>query len=346
MPFQIFRNPVAKKRFLRFKASKSAYLSLWILALLYSLSLCAELLCNDVPLYVRFDGRSYFPVVKYYPEDAFTGSGRQTRPDYKAIRRSPLFLDHRDNFMIFPPVPYSPFESIGSDTIPLADEVTLRLSPLPRIGTVDIEADLTVRRSLFFDFFVGMPAEEIYGRKLTRYADLPQDLIEAIGRRFENRDSPYAAAEVTCRKNTACRVSLATFHSREPPPDKVRLTFMETEGEEESAQDIRFDPSIQPIPPVAGIWKRIPQSEVPVLLSLVRERFERPVEDYRVTVGGRSCVASFIKQDVRFPFPPVKGHLLGIDSAGRDVLAPASFMDCAYRSPSACCWWDAPCCWA
>ncbi|MFW5901538.1 MAG: ABC transporter permease, partial [Thermodesulfobacteriota bacterium] len=38
---------MAQKRYQRFKSRKRAYLSLWILLLLYGLSLFAELLCNN-----------------------------------------------------------------------------------------------------------------------------------------------------------------------------------------------------------------------------------------------------------------------------------------------------------
>ncbi|MFO7494966.1 MAG: hypothetical protein R6X05_04950, partial [Desulfobacterales bacterium] len=56
------KNPLARKRLMRFKEVKRAYIALWVLVLLYALSLCAELLFNNVPLYVRFNGRSFFPV--------------------------------------------------------------------------------------------------------------------------------------------------------------------------------------------------------------------------------------------------------------------------------------------
>ena len=35
--------------------------------------LCAELIANDKPLAVRYDGQWYFPVLKRYPETAVGG---------------------------------------------------------------------------------------------------------------------------------------------------------------------------------------------------------------------------------------------------------------------------------
>ena len=37
------------------------------------LSLCAEVIANDRPLVIRYEGRWYFPVVQSYPETTFGG---------------------------------------------------------------------------------------------------------------------------------------------------------------------------------------------------------------------------------------------------------------------------------
>ncbi len=64
----MFKDPITQKRIRRFKEAKLAYVSLWILVLMYGLSLGSELICNDLPLYVRYDGKYYFPIARYYPE--------------------------------------------------------------------------------------------------------------------------------------------------------------------------------------------------------------------------------------------------------------------------------------
>ena len=53
----------------------------------------------------------------------------------------------------------------------------------------------------------------------------------------------------------------------------------------------------------------------------MENRYFGPVDSLRVTVKARDYRVEFMKQDVRFPFPPAKGHPLGIDRAGRDVFA-------------------------
>jgi len=46
---------------------------LWIFLIIFGLSLPAELLANDKPLYVNFNGQHFFPVFVSYPETAFGG---------------------------------------------------------------------------------------------------------------------------------------------------------------------------------------------------------------------------------------------------------------------------------
>ncbi|MFP4226184.1 MAG: hypothetical protein ACLFRF_05600, partial [Desulfobacterales bacterium] len=207
---KLFQNPMAKKRYLRFKSMKRAYVSLWILLLLYGLSLLSELICNGVPLYVRFNGESFFPVVKFYSEDVFTGSGRQTRPDYKKIRQMRTFTEDPDNFMIFPPIPFGPLEDIDPADISVSENVKLVLKPEPRVGSVDIEKDYSILRARNFEFFLGpgdKPSEDI---RLNRHFSFPGDLKTAIDDRFENKSAAYQSFEILAPSGPV-RVVLPTY---------------------------------------------------------------------------------------------------------------------------------------
>lgn len=64
---------ITKRRWGQFKANRRAYWSLWIFLALFLLTLPAELIANDKPLLVHFDGGLYFPVFKVYPETTFGG---------------------------------------------------------------------------------------------------------------------------------------------------------------------------------------------------------------------------------------------------------------------------------
>lgn len=85
----------------RFKRNKRGYYSLVLFAILFGLSLSAELISNDSPLLVKYNGSFYFPVFVSYPEVTF-GGDFETETDY----RDPYILQklsESGNFMIFPP---------------------------------------------------------------------------------------------------------------------------------------------------------------------------------------------------------------------------------------------------
>lgn len=318
---RLFRNPMAQKRYQRFKSMKRAYFSFWALVLLYGISLFSELLCNSVPLYVHFNGQSFFPVVQFYAEDVFTGSGRHTRPDYKELAKRPAFADNPDNYMVFPPIPYGPYEDIDPAGLSVSENVTLRLRPVPHVGSVDIGKNYSVVRANFFSFFVDRPAGRIAGIRLDRYFDFPPALQQALSRRFANKPAPRRRFSIEGPGKPAVKVVLASYSPRERPPDSIRLLFEELPDQRREPVSISFAPSLHPEPPVADIWQKIGEDDKGVVLSLVEKRFEQAVPDYRLLVGKRQYLASFVKEEVQFPYPPVEGHIMGIDSAGRDVLA-------------------------
>lgn len=103
---------LARKRWHRFKNNRRGFSSLLLFVLLFGLSVFAEVLSNDKPLYVRYEGRSYFPLVQAYPETTFGGSFA-TETDY----RDPFIqeqLSRDGNVVLFPPNPHS-FNSINLD---------------------------------------------------------------------------------------------------------------------------------------------------------------------------------------------------------------------------------------
>ncbi len=63
----------ARRAWLRFRANRLGYSSLVVFAILFGLSLFAEVLSNDRPLVARYEGRWYFPVVQTLPETTFGG---------------------------------------------------------------------------------------------------------------------------------------------------------------------------------------------------------------------------------------------------------------------------------
>jgi microcin C transport system permease protein len=92
-------------RWQRFKHSRVGYASLWIFMILFGLSMCAELIANDKPLVVRYEGHFYFPIAKNQPETVF-GGDFSTPTDFldPDIRRN---ITSHGNWAIYPPIHYS-----------------------------------------------------------------------------------------------------------------------------------------------------------------------------------------------------------------------------------------------
>ncbi|MCF8110338.1 MAG: ABC transporter permease subunit [Desulfobacteraceae bacterium] len=318
---KIIRNPVTRKRLARFRKMKRAYLSFWLLVILYGLSLVAELLCNSSPLYVSFEGSSYFPVFQYCTEDEFTGSGRHTRPDYKVLAGMPVFADNPGNFMIFAPHPYGPYESVTPESLPVEREVTIRFIPAARTGSVDISRNLSIVRTRLFPFFAGTDKQLTKPAKLTDYMKFPDSFFKAVKKRFENQPAPYETFIVENRAGEKYKAVLAEYKPRDAPPKTIRVLLKEPSTKGVTPKEVVIDRNLEPAEDVSRLWGDIEELQRQVLISLAEERFDAPVSDYRVVVDGRQFVASFEKTDVQFPFPPVAGHPMGLDSAGRDVLA-------------------------
>ena len=74
-------SPISQRRLRNFRANRRAVWALWIFALLFGLSLFAEVLANDKPLLVQYREQYYTPFLKFYPETAF-GGDFQTEAGY------------------------------------------------------------------------------------------------------------------------------------------------------------------------------------------------------------------------------------------------------------------------
>ncbi len=62
-----------RRVWLRFKQNRRGYLSLIIFGVLFAVSLVAEIVSNDKPLAVRYNGRIMYPIVTTYSEKVFGG---------------------------------------------------------------------------------------------------------------------------------------------------------------------------------------------------------------------------------------------------------------------------------
>lgn len=96
----------SRRAWLRFRRNRLGFYSLVAFVVLVVLSLAAELISNDKPLLVRYEGQYYLPLVQSYPETTF-GGDFETPTDYldPFIREQ---LSRGDNFAVYPLNPYGP----------------------------------------------------------------------------------------------------------------------------------------------------------------------------------------------------------------------------------------------
>ena len=104
-------SPITSRRIRNFKANRRGYWSFWIFLGLLAISLPAEIIANDKPILVRYDGAFYFPVLVSYPESTFGGFLPET--DYT----DPAVSEEIESkgWIVWPPVPYS-YTTFAMDT--------------------------------------------------------------------------------------------------------------------------------------------------------------------------------------------------------------------------------------
>ena len=100
----------AQRRWRRFRANRRGYVSLWVFGILFFLSMFADLLSNDKPLLVHYQGHYYFPVMTTYAEKIF-GGDFETEADYNDPYVEQL-LTSGDNWVLYTPNRYR-FNSIN-----------------------------------------------------------------------------------------------------------------------------------------------------------------------------------------------------------------------------------------
>jgi microcin C transport system permease protein len=98
-------SPLNRRRWQNFKTNKRGYWSLWIFLILFFVSLFAELIANDRPFLIKYDGHLYFPAFVTYPETTL-GGDFQTAADYRDPYVQKLIAD-KGGVIVWPLIRYS-----------------------------------------------------------------------------------------------------------------------------------------------------------------------------------------------------------------------------------------------
>ncbi|MBX2823082.1 MAG: ABC transporter permease [Gammaproteobacteria bacterium] len=152
-------SPLGQRRWENFKANRRGWWSLWIFLALFVITLVAEVIANDKPLLVRFDGEYYFPVVQLYPETTF-GGDFETEAEY----RDPFVIEliEEKGWMIWPLIRYS-YDTINYD-LPVPAPAPPSAENL--LGTDDQGRDVLAR--IIYGFRVSV----LFGLTLTLFSSI------------------------------------------------------------------------------------------------------------------------------------------------------------------------------
>ena len=64
-------SPLNRRRWENFKRNRRGYWAMWVFLVLFFVSLFAEFIANDKPIFIAVNGHVYFPAVVTYPDTAF-----------------------------------------------------------------------------------------------------------------------------------------------------------------------------------------------------------------------------------------------------------------------------------
>jgi microcin C transport system permease protein len=160
-------SPLNRRRLANFKANRRGFWSLWIFLALFGLSLFAEIIANDRPILVVYDGRAHFPFAVAYPETAFGGEF-ETEADYRDPHVKEL-IDAK-GWMLWPAIEFS-YRTVNLD---LPVPAPAPPSPVNWIGTDDQGRDVAAR--LIYGFRISV----LFGLTLTILSSIVGVIAGAI----------------------------------------------------------------------------------------------------------------------------------------------------------------------
>ena len=163
----LLKNPVSQRQWQAFRSNRRGYWSLWIFLLLFVICSAAELIANDKPIVLSFQGKLYSPLLVTYPETEFGGMF-ETEANYRDPFVSELIK--QDGWMLWPPIRFS-YNTINYDlSVP---------SPAPPsaenwLGTDDQGRDVLAR------IIYGLRISLLFGLLLTIASSIIGVIIGAL----------------------------------------------------------------------------------------------------------------------------------------------------------------------
>jgi microcin C transport system permease protein len=325
MSFKFSINPTTRKRIQRFCAIKRAYYSFWILLTCYLLSLFANIICNDKPLLMKFNDKYYYPIISNYYKEEFDPLENNTPADYKHLKTLPVFMNNKSNFMLFPPIPFGQEENIPLSELTIARDITLSIELEPKVGSIDINEDFTIRKAESPEFFFN-ENQEFKKLPLTNFVEINTELKLAIENRFSNIQSSELNLTTEFNKKKVT-IKLIAYEPSENKPSKLRLQLFNIEISKDAtnyAQNCLYKENAEPINEIPKIWSVINDDQKNEIHQKILKRAITFVDPIYLTIGEdvakKTWKISFERKEAFYPYPPTKRNPLGFDESGRDVL--------------------------
>ncbi len=307
-----FLDPSTREKFVRFRQQKRAWVSLWLLTLIFVISLFSNLIANDTPWRVRFEGRNFFPRWQHVPQDLFLNDGVMTRPNFREIQRTERFQADARNRMFWAPIPYGPRSTVNPADIPVDREVTVVRRRVQRVGSVNIGEDFTILQGMNAAWFFGVSSDaELPG------LPVPDAVRDLLVPRFDAQEAP---ARTLSDPDGRFEWSVPAFSPRARPPRRVRVTLREAFPATAAVRDQFTIPEEGEVR-WPGWWDDVPDAVQAGVLDAIEEVKSVPVRPVRYDEpGGYAWEIQVTFESIHFPFRPVRGHPMGFDESGRDVL--------------------------
>ena len=173
---------ITRRRIDNFKRNRRGYISSVFFMVLFFISLFAELIANDKPLMVWFDGAVYSPALFEYTETAFGGEF-ETEADYRDEFVAELIEEK--GWMIWPLIPFS-YDTVNLD---LPVPAPAPPSAVNWLGTDDQGRDVLARTiygfriSVLFGLTLTL-VSAVVGVSVGAFQGFYGGLLDLLGQRF------------------------------------------------------------------------------------------------------------------------------------------------------------------
>ncbi len=326
-------SPLFGKRLRRFRRLRRGWWSFLLLAALYLVTLIAEITCNSAPLALRHEGKWYFPIFCRYPARAFMPDAGDGAPDYAALKARGVF---HDDFVLWPLFRNDPYRIVSREEILPYLRERVRVTPEPRVASLTLNPELVITRGTGMESLLppNAPTPEFQNRPLAELWQIPEGLPQALESRWHGEKCAALEFLLTPQQDTGLppvRLSFAPAEERAGGRKTLRARALEDNAAAGGALSPRQ-------------WEFLPNEERP--LRKPEEFLALPEELRRAVQSGREAIRAQAQETglalepwsqeltrerrlrlqveqepLRFPFRPVPGHPMGLDSAGRDVFA-------------------------